>query len=99
MRAEPLLSAPLVLALLLAGCEGRRATREDCRQILGRLVDLELQERGFHDPALTARWRAQADTVHAADLAACEGSRIPRAALACVHSASTSEEIGHRCLK
>ena len=80
-------------------CGGRRATREDCRQILDRLVDLELQERGFRDPALAARWRAQAEAAHAAELAACEGQRIPRTALACVQAAASSEEISHRCLR
>jgi hypothetical protein len=94
--------ALVALFLLFASataCDGRRATREDCRQILDRLVDLELQERGFRDPALAARWRAQADAAHAAELAACEGQRIPRTALACVQAATNSEEISHRCFR
>jgi hypothetical protein len=85
--------------VLQVGCTGRRATREDCRQILDRLVDLELQERGFRDPALAARSRALAETTFASDLSACEGRRIPRTALSCVQSAATSEEISHRCLR
>jgi hypothetical protein len=91
-----------LVALLFASataCGGRRATRDDCRQILDRLVDLELRERGFHDPTLAARWRAEAQATHAADLAACEGQRIPHTALACVRSATSSEEISHRCVR
>ena len=91
---------PLVLLLgtfFLAGCDGRRATREDCVSILDRVVDLELEERGFRDPALTARRRAEAERTHAADLAACEGKRMPRSAMACVRAATSSEELSHRC--
>ena len=62
-----------------------------------RLVDLELEERGFRDPALTARRRAEAERTHAADLAACEGKRMPRSAMACVRAATSSEELSHRC--
>jgi hypothetical protein len=91
---------PLLLLLAaLTACDGRRATHEDCRQILDRLVDLELEERGFRDPALAARWRFQAEAAHTADLAACEGQRIPRTALACVQAAANSEEVSHRCLR
>jgi hypothetical protein len=86
-------------ALLVAGCGGRRATVEDCREILDRLVDLELQENGFRDAALTARWRAEAEGAHAADLAACQGKRMPRDAMACVRAAATSEEMSHRCFR
>jgi hypothetical protein len=93
------LSALLLLSSPASACGGKRATREDCRQVLDRLVDLELQERGFRDPALAVRWRAQAEVAHAAELAACEGKRIPRAALACVQSAKSSEEISHRCFR
>jgi len=99
----PMRTITLVALLLFfaapTACGGRRATREDCRLILDRLVDLELQERGFRDPALAARWRAQAEASHSADLAACEGQRIPRTALACVQSATNSEEISHQCFR
>ena len=99
MRPSTLLRTIPLLAALAVGCGGRVATRDDCRQILDRLVDLELQERGSRDPALIARWRAQADSAHAADLAACQGKRMPGPAMACVRSAASSEEVSHRCLR
>ena len=98
MRSTLVLALGLA-ALLAAGCGGRRATAEDCREILDRLVDLELQERGFRDPALTARWRAEAESAYAADVAACQGKRMPRAAMSCVRAAATSEEMSHRCFR
>ena len=97
MRTRTLVPLMLLGLLLAAGCGGRRATREDCVSILDRLVDLELEERGFRDPALTARRRAEAERTHAADLAACEGKRMPRSAMACVRAATSSEELSHRC--
>ena len=99
MRPRPLLRLIPLVAVLVAGCGRRAATRDDCRQILDRLVDLELQEKGFHDPTLAARWRAEVESTHASDLAACEGKRLPRGAMVCVRAATSSEEIGHRCLE
>jgi hypothetical protein len=97
MRARMLVSLMLLSASLAGGCGGRRAAREDCISILHRLVDLELEERGFRDPALSSRRRAEAERTHAADLAACEGKRMPRSAMACVRAATSSEELSHRC--
>ena len=97
MPAKAILHLMLLGASFAAGCGGRRATREDCLQIFHRLVDLELEERGFRDPSLAARRRAEAERTHAADVAACEGKRMPRAAMECVRAATTSEEISHRC--
>jgi hypothetical protein len=99
MRSGPLLRLIALAAVLATGCGARPATRDDCRQILDRLVDLELQEKGFRDPALAGRWRAEAESTHASELAACEGKRLPRGAMACVRAASSSEEINHRCLE
>jgi hypothetical protein len=99
MRFRALLPLLLLATALAAGCGGRRATRDDCRAILDRLVDLELEERGFRDPALIARWRAEAEGAHAAELAACEGKRMPRTAIACIRSAASSEELSHRCFR
>ena len=99
MSASSFVVTLLFAGTLATGCGGRPATREDCRQVLDRLVDLELQERGFRDPALAARSRAQAEKTFTGDLSSCEGKRIPSTALACVRSATSSEEVSHRCLR
>jgi len=92
----------LALALLLiatTACGRRSATREDCREILDRLVALEIAEKGFRDPALAARWTTEAERAHTADLTACEGKRMPRDAMTCVRAAKSSEEIVHQCMR
>jgi len=99
MTARPMLTVMLVASVLTASCRSRVATREDCQQILDRLVDLELQEKGFRDPVVADRWRREAETVHAADLAGCVGQRLPRDAMTCVQAARSSEQIAHDCLR
>ena len=98
MRASPFLRLIPLATILTIGCGGRAATRDDCLRILDRLVEIELQEKGFRDPALAARWRAEAESLHSSDLAACIGKRLSRYAMACVDVAASSEEISHRCL-
>lgn len=87
----------LVAALLIAGCDSRRASREDCTAILERIVDLELEARGYRDPVLAARRRSELRDKLADELSACEGRRMPAAALDCVERATTSGEVSH-CL-
>lgn len=87
-------------ALLLASCgRSKAATDADCAALFQRLVELELQERGFRDPALLERWRTEAQRKFAPALAACRGRRLPASALACAALATTAEEVAHRCLR
>jgi hypothetical protein len=87
------------LALLLAlgglGC-GRKATVEDCQQIVKRIVELELesvvpeQDLGseVRDVQQALRDRAQAD---------CVGRRITEKSLACVAAAKSAEHVIDEC--
>ena len=105
MRAPPnaLLAAmaalPLSLSLLAAGCSPHRATDADCAEILDRIVEIELAERGFRDPALVELKKEELHRVLGPDLSQCEGRALPSGALACVRAAQSVEEITHRCLK
>lgn len=88
-----------VLAAALVGCRGRAATADDCRAILDRLIEIELVESGFHDPALAARWQTNLRQQLSPHLSACQGKRVPTDLPACLAQARTQEEITHRCLK
>ena len=92
------LAAATLVIVCSPGCSTRAATREECRQILDRIVELELHEMGFQDPALEARRKEEVERRHEADLDACLGKPISRTALECVRSAQTAEEVSHRCL-
>ena len=49
----------LVTLTTLGGCHRHYATPADCLGILDRLVELELKEQGFRDPALAPRWQSE----------------------------------------
>jgi hypothetical protein len=98
MRVTSVVLAALAVAALGA-CSRRPASESDCQAILDRLVDIELRERGYLDPALSERWHATARTRFAAEVAACRERRLPEGALACVARATTAEEVAHRCLR
>jgi hypothetical protein len=90
----------LVLLLLAASCRrAQPATDADCAAILDRLVDLELEARGFRDPALASRWKASARTRFADELAECRGRDLHPDALDCITHAATTEEVVHHCFR
>ncbi len=91
----------LALVLLLApvlACRGEPASAEDCRAILDRIVELELSEQGYRDPALTRMKQQSFARRFAADLSACEGVALPTGARECVAQATSAEQISHDCL-
>lgn len=102
-RKALVVRAPWALAVLLGlplggaslGC-GRKATVEDCEQIVKRIAELELQsvvpaqELGseVQEAQHTFRERALAD---------CVGRRITQKSLDCVASAKTAEAVIDEC--
>ena len=89
----------LALLLLLPACRGEPATAADCREILDRIVALELAEQGYRDAALAQRKQEIFAQRFAAELARCEGVRLPAGARECVARAGSSEQISHKCLR
>lgn len=81
------------------GCAGEAATADDCRAILARIVELELREQGYRDPALLRRKQAEFAGLFADELDRCVGRRLPPGARACVAAATSTEEISHACLR
>jgi hypothetical protein len=66
---------------------------------MNRLVELELTESGFRDPAVRDRWRVEIGRQLSARLVECEGRRVPDDLAACLERAPTREEIAHGCLR
>jgi hypothetical protein len=95
----------LVIALGLAtavgpGCRpARRATSVDCLQIFDRLVELEMDERGFRDEVAVIRTKERLRHELTTSIASCEGRPLSDNALACVRRAHRAEEITHVCLE
>jgi len=85
--------------LVVPACGRRAATAADCRAMLDRLVDVELDESGFRDPVLRARSRDNFARRFAADLERCEGLMVPGDLKVCLAAARTTEEVVHRCLR
>lgn len=92
------LSCAAIALVTLAACH--RATEQECKQIIDRIVELELREQGITDKAMVEQ-RKQAARAHKHDELAkdCVGKRISKSALQCIQSAQTADEITDKCLR
>lgn len=105
VRAVQSLATSCVCGLMLAclagisGCGQRKADESDCRAIFDRIVEVELREMGFRDPALAERRQAELAERHRGLIAQCVGRSLPAGAMECVARADTTEEISHDCLR
>ena len=88
----------VMFVLAASGCPRHAATTEDCGDVLNRLIDLELVESGYRDPALRTRWLQDLERRFAPDLARCRNQKVRNDLHACLAIARTPEEIVHRCL-
>ncbi|HEX3902843.1 MAG TPA: hypothetical protein VH853_08320 [Polyangia bacterium] len=83
----------------MGGCHRHPASAADCRAILDRLVEMELIEQGFHDPALVPRWQDELARRFDADLRRCGTIRVGDELDTCLRRAQNPEEIAHQCVK
>lgn len=83
------------LALGVSGC-GRKATVEDCQQIVKRIVELELQSVVPQQELSSEVVQAQ-QTFKERALSDCVGKRITDKSLACVAAAKDSKTIIDDC--
>jgi len=79
------------------GCHRHPASIDDCAAVLDKLVELELEESGYRDPIVRARWAGEARRRFASDLARCPGLLVKNDLHACLRAARTSEAIVHEC--
>ena len=91
MRTRALVGFLAATVLASTGCHRRTASAADCAAVLDRLVELELNESGYRDPVLRARWQR--------DLARCRGLTVRNDLAKCLPAARSPEEITHRCLE
>ena len=99
MRRLGLVTALVAAALLASGCKPRRMSTSDCEVVLDRITEIELAERGFRDPVLTAQRRREMRRRFGSELRACHERRVRENAMTCVLGAKSSEELSHRCLR
>jgi len=87
----------LVIAVVACGCNRHPASSGECEAVLQRLVELELNESGYRDTVLRARWQQDLARRFAPDLDRCRGREVPSSLRACLTKARHSEEIAHHC--
>jgi hypothetical protein len=92
----------LALAAAAAGC-GHPATDAECREILDRIVDLELKAQHVTDPAeVVKRRKGLEESISSGTSGAydgCRGKRITDKQMQCVRGASSVDQITDVCLK
>jgi hypothetical protein len=79
------------------GC-GRRATHADCQLIVDRSVELRLKGQDETDPKVVAKREAQVRAELDDKISSCESRRVTDKMMACVKSATSSEEL-ETCLR
>jgi hypothetical protein len=97
-RCRDLILAAVVLAAVPVACRREHATAPLCAAILDRIVELELAEQGFRDPALATQKKRELRMLLEPQLRSCVGRKMRHHALACVGNARSTEEISHVCL-
>jgi len=97
-RGRDLILAAVVLAAVPVACRREHATAPLCAAILDRIVELELAEQGFRDPALATQKKRELRMLLDPQLRSCVGRKMRHDAMACVGNARSTEEISHVCL-
>lgn len=97
-RRFPIIVVAIAI-LASAGCGRYKATTEDCRAVLDRIIELELSESGYRDPVLRAGWKSDLGRRFAPDTQRCQGLTVRRDLRHCLVDARRPDEIVHKCLE
>ncbi len=89
--------AGVLLAGYATGC-GRRATELDCQLIVDKSVELQLKETNQTSPEAIQKREEQVRSELGSEIKSCEGRRVTEKTMACVHAASTTQELD-QCLR
>ena len=91
-------SFPLVLVACFACACGRPASAEQCEHIVARITELELKDLKITDPKeVSSRVELTKQQLRDRVMSQCTGKRITKAALHCVETAETADQIVHKC--
>ena len=98
MRRATLVRLMLLLGLLLTAECGRRATDDDCRLIVDRSVELQMEEMSQNDKATIAEREKEVRAELQDEIKSCETRRVTDKTMACVRGAKTMRELD-ACLR
>lgn len=85
--------------LVSASACGHRATEEDCKLIVDRMIEVQLDAQKVTDPDERRRQKdIMTDRTTGVDMKECLGRRVTNGMLACVRGAKTQVEI-QSCLR
>jgi hypothetical protein len=96
------LTAKFVTLLLVAfgvGACGRPATEDECREILRRTAELEMQGRLGSRELIEAEIKALEASMRPQMMKKCVGKRITDDAMACVRKAKSAEQLAQDCFR
>ena len=83
--------------LFVGGC-GHPATKEECDEILNKVIDLELKDRKNEGTQLEKR-KAEVKQAREADLMSkCLNKRVTDSAMQCIRTATSVDQITQQCL-
>lgn len=82
-----------------SACARHRMTDAECQAVLLKLTELELAERGFHDPELARRRAADLAQRFRELMKACPGQPARADVMSCVREAPSTEYLAHDCLR
>ncbi len=88
----------LIAAGVVAGC-GHRATEKDCEEIVERVATLELRRAKVGPDTFASELKIAKDSFKKDVGQRCVGRRITDAAMRCVRSAKTAQEIEDVCFR
>jgi hypothetical protein len=94
--------AKFVTVLVLSSCVGacgRPATEQECREILRRTAELEMQGRLGSKQLIETEIAAIEGSMKEQMMKKCVGKRITEGAMACVRSAKTADELAQECFQ
>ena len=81
----------------MTGC-GRRATQLDCQLIVDKSVELELRQTNQTSADAIEKREEQVRGELQDEIKSCEGRRVTEQTMACVHAATTTQELD-ACLR